>query len=107
MCVCVIVTFPSFCLQLLSFTFVFADWKVLKNRKFLGAVSEQNIRTKSRPVIQEVQPQYVPLTASLSACTASKHDLCFEPGGFFFVLLLEKTQQLCDFFQTHCHSELQ
>ncbi|KAM4717260.1 PIH1 domain-containing protein 1 [Anableps anableps] len=33
------------------------DWKVLKNRKFLGSVSEQNIRTKSKPVIQELQPQ--------------------------------------------------
>uniref|UniRef100_A0A8C9X368 PIH1 domain-containing protein 1 n=1 Tax=Sander lucioperca TaxID=283035 RepID=A0A8C9X368_SANLU len=32
-------------------------WCVLKNRKFLGSVSEQNIRTKSRPVIQELQPQ--------------------------------------------------
>ncbi|KAM7372635.1 hypothetical protein PAMP_009790 [Pampus punctatissimus] len=33
------------------------DWKVMKNRKFLGSVSEQNIRTKSRPVIEELQPQ--------------------------------------------------
>ncbi|XP_054615404.1 PIH1 domain-containing protein 1 [Dunckerocampus dactyliophorus] len=33
------------------------EWKVLKNRKFLGSVNEQNIRTKSRPVIQELQPQ--------------------------------------------------
>ncbi|CAJ1075998.1 PIH1 domain-containing protein 1 isoform X2 [Xyrichtys novacula] len=33
------------------------DWKVLKNRKFLGSINEQNIRTKSKPVIQELQPQ--------------------------------------------------
>lgn len=30
------------------------DWKILKNRKFLGSVIEQNIRTKSKPVIQEI-----------------------------------------------------
>ncbi|XP_030649236.1 PIH1 domain-containing protein 1 [Chanos chanos] len=30
------------------------DWKILKNRKFLGSVTEQNIRTKSKPVIQEI-----------------------------------------------------
>ncbi|KAM9843314.1 PIH1 domain-containing protein 1 isoform 1-T2 [Aulostomus maculatus] len=39
------------------------DWKVLKNRKFLGSVSEQNIRT-SRPVIQELQPQEIPTSAA-------------------------------------------
>nr|XP_046162343.1 PIH1 domain-containing protein 1 [Oncorhynchus gorbuscha]XP_046162344.1 PIH1 domain-containing protein 1 [Oncorhynchus gorbuscha] len=33
------------------------DWKVLKNRKFLGSVNEQNIRTKSKPVIQEIEPK--------------------------------------------------
>uniref|UniRef100_A0A3P8ZS60 PIH1 domain-containing protein 1 n=1 Tax=Esox lucius TaxID=8010 RepID=A0A3P8ZS60_ESOLU len=30
------------------------DWKVLKNRKFLGSVNEQNIRTNRKPVIQEI-----------------------------------------------------
>ncbi|XP_055009037.1 PIH1 domain-containing protein 1 isoform X2 [Boleophthalmus pectinirostris] len=33
------------------------EWKVLKNRKFLGSIGEQSIRTKTRPVIQELQPQ--------------------------------------------------
>ncbi|KAJ8253640.1 hypothetical protein COCON_G00202520 [Conger conger] len=32
------------------------EWKVLKNRKFLGSISEQNIRTKSKPSIQEMSP---------------------------------------------------
>lgn len=39
------------------------DWKVMKNRKFLGSIGEQNIRTKSRPVIQELQPQESRVTA--------------------------------------------
>ncbi|KAM3863585.1 PIH1 domain-containing protein 1 isoform 1-T1 [Diretmus argenteus] len=42
------------------------EWKVLKNRKFFGSVSEQNIRTKSRPVIQELQPHVSPLISSAS-----------------------------------------
>ncbi|XP_048372663.1 PIH1 domain-containing protein 1 [Sphaerodactylus townsendi] len=31
-----------------------AEWCVLKNRKFLGSISEQRIRTKSQPIIQEM-----------------------------------------------------
>ncbi|XP_073520434.1 PIH1 domain-containing protein 1-like [Phyllobates terribilis] len=30
------------------------EWKMLKNRKFLGSIFEQNIRTKSKPMIQEM-----------------------------------------------------
>ncbi|XP_016397141.1 PIH1 domain-containing protein 1-like isoform X2 [Sinocyclocheilus rhinocerous] len=30
------------------------DIKVLKNRKFMGSIAEQNIRTKSKPIIQEI-----------------------------------------------------
>ncbi|KAM3822504.1 PIH1 domain-containing protein 1 isoform 1-T2 [Vipera latastei] len=30
------------------------DWRILKNRKFMGSISEQNIRTKSKPIIQEM-----------------------------------------------------
>lgn len=30
------------------------DIKMLKNRKFMGSLTEQNIRTKSKPVIQEI-----------------------------------------------------
>ncbi|XP_051995343.1 PIH1 domain-containing protein 1 [Xyrauchen texanus] len=30
------------------------DIKILKNRKFMGSVVEQNIRTKNKPVIQEI-----------------------------------------------------
>ncbi|XP_058625765.1 PIH1 domain-containing protein 1 [Onychostoma macrolepis] len=30
------------------------DVKILKNRKFMGSIAEQNIRTKSKPIIQEI-----------------------------------------------------
>uniref|UniRef100_A0A8C5QW93 PIH1 domain-containing protein 1 n=1 Tax=Leptobrachium leishanense TaxID=445787 RepID=A0A8C5QW93_9ANUR len=30
------------------------EWRMLKNRKFLGSVFEQNVRTKSKPIIQEM-----------------------------------------------------
>lgn len=31
------------------------EWRKLKNRKFMGSLSEQNIRTKSKPIIQEME----------------------------------------------------
>ncbi|KAK2832858.1 hypothetical protein Q5P01_016747 [Channa striata] len=53
------------------------DWKVLKNRKFLGSVSEQNIRTKSRPVIQEVPP----LESSTVSAKRPEFTLLVEPSA--------------------------
>ncbi|KPP56887.1 PIH1 domain-containing protein 1-like [Scleropages formosus] len=32
------------------------EWKMLKNRKFLGSVNNQNIRTQSKPIIRELSP---------------------------------------------------
>ncbi|RXN12988.1 PIH1 domain-containing 1-like isoform X2 [Labeo rohita] len=34
------------------------DIKILKNRKFMGCIGEQNIRTKSKPTIQEIDSNY-------------------------------------------------
>ncbi|KAM8927758.1 PIH1 domain-containing protein 1 [Pelodytes ibericus] len=36
------------------------EWKMLKNRKFMGLISEQNIRTKSKPIIQEMDTSVSP-----------------------------------------------
>ena len=30
------------------------NWKILKNKKFLGSLPEQNIRTQSKPLIQDL-----------------------------------------------------
>ncbi|XP_061556159.1 troponin T, slow skeletal muscle isoform X3 [Phycodurus eques] len=51
------------------------EWKVLKNRKFLGSVSEQNIRTKSKPVIQELRPRDI----STSEAKRPEFTLYVEP----------------------------
>ncbi|XP_062387131.1 PIH1 domain-containing protein 1 [Sardina pilchardus] len=50
------------------------EWKVLKNRKFLGSITEQNIRTKSKPVIQELDSKQ---TSSTSESPKSP-DLCLQ-----------------------------
>ncbi|XP_060111418.1 PIH1 domain-containing protein 1 [Heteronotia binoei] len=41
-----------------------AEWRILKNRKFMGSISEQTIRTKSRPFIQEMDSSQTQETTS-------------------------------------------
>ncbi|XP_062994566.1 PIH1 domain-containing protein 1 [Elgaria multicarinata webbii] len=35
------------------------EWRILKNRKFMGSISEQTIRTKSKPIIQEMESSQI------------------------------------------------
>ncbi|XP_051572131.1 PIH1 domain-containing protein 1 [Myxocyprinus asiaticus] len=44
------------------------DIKILKNRKFMGSVVEQNIRTKNKPVIQEIDSKKPNATPSSTKC---------------------------------------
>uniref|UniRef100_A0A803T8J0 PIH1 domain-containing protein 1 n=1 Tax=Anolis carolinensis TaxID=28377 RepID=A0A803T8J0_ANOCA len=47
------------------------DWRILKNRKFMGSISEQNIRTKSKLIIQEMES---------SAATVPEYKIVAEPS---------------------------
>lgn len=38
--------------------YLFPEFRILKNRKFMGSISEQTIRTKSKPFIQEMDSRY-------------------------------------------------
>uniref|UniRef100_A0A672JT01 PIH1 domain-containing protein 1 n=1 Tax=Sinocyclocheilus grahami TaxID=75366 RepID=A0A672JT01_SINGR len=59
------------------------DIKVLKNRKFMGSIAEQNIRTKSKPIIQEIDSNMCgPLLTYASAAHCSflpEFSLLVEP----------------------------
>ncbi|XP_063046982.1 PIH1 domain-containing protein 1 isoform X2 [Engraulis encrasicolus] len=50
------------------------EWKILKNRKFLGSIMEQNIRTKSKPVIQELDSK----ETSLAPAPVKSPDMCLQ-----------------------------
>ncbi|KAE8593848.1 hypothetical protein XENTR_v10019348 [Xenopus tropicalis] len=63
------------------------DWRMLKNRKFMGSISDQNIRTKSKPIIQEMdtsasqKPQSKPLISEIkSSPEVPKYTIVAEPA---------------------------
>ncbi|XP_061445589.1 PIH1 domain-containing protein 1 isoform X2 [Rhineura floridana] len=47
------------------------EWRILKNRKFMGSIAEQTIRTKSKPIIQEMDT---------SAATIPEFAIVAEPS---------------------------
>ncbi|KAJ8251077.1 hypothetical protein GJAV_G00217000 [Gymnothorax javanicus] len=56
------------------------EWKVMKNRKFLGSMGEQNIRTKSKPSIQEISS----LNSQTTPTDARRPEFCLTvepPAG--------------------------
>nr|XP_003226232.1 PREDICTED: PIH1 domain-containing protein 1 [Anolis carolinensis] len=64
------------------------DWRILKNRKFMGSISEQNIRTKSKLIIQEMESSESKEKASNvwqssvseSAATVPEYKIVAEPS---------------------------
>ncbi|XP_018429033.1 PREDICTED: PIH1 domain-containing protein 1 [Nanorana parkeri] len=64
------------------------EWRMLKNRKFMGSIFDQNIRTTSKPMIQEMKPKSLQSTASkslISEVTSSpevpEYTIIAEPSG--------------------------
>ncbi|XP_078286934.1 PIH1 domain-containing protein 1 isoform X1 [Rhinoraja longicauda] len=64
------------------------EWRMLKNRKFLGSMAEQNIRTKSKPIIQELKSSTTstgsgtkPLVSEVeSSSVEPEYSIVAEPG---------------------------
>ncbi|CAI5790700.1 PIH1 domain containing 1 [Podarcis lilfordi] len=64
------------------------EWRILKNRKFMGSIAEQTIRTKSKPFIQEMDSSQVKEegrnllqpSASQSSATVPQFTIVAEPS---------------------------
>ncbi|XP_063293269.1 PIH1 domain-containing protein 1 [Pelobates fuscus] len=63
------------------------EWRMLKNRKFMGSIFDQNIRTKSKPIIQEIDPsvsrnpQSKPLISEIqSSSVVPEYTIVAEPS---------------------------
>ena len=37
----------------------YAEWVILKNRRFLGKLQEQTVRTKSKPLIMDMEDRWI------------------------------------------------
>ncbi|MBN3315086.1 PIHD1 protein, partial [Atractosteus spatula] len=55
------------------------EWRLLKNRKFMGSIGEQNIRTRSRAAIQELDSQETETNPSQSKSECPVFRLVAEP----------------------------
>ncbi|XP_059809967.1 PIH1 domain-containing protein 1 isoform X2 [Hypanus sabinus] len=55
------------------------EWRMLKNRKFLGSVAEQNIRTKSKPIIQELKSSTQSPESDTKPLVSEVERTCVEP----------------------------
>ncbi|KAG8521424.1 PIH1 domain-containing protein 1 [Galemys pyrenaicus] len=49
------------------------EWRMLKNRPFMGSISQQNIRSQQRPRIQELGSPYAPASQSLEEGPEKPH----------------------------------
>jgi len=57
------------------------NWSVLKNRKFLGSLPEQNIRTVSKPWIMEMNEDYIQSSEDSAVSTRHKGGAEDKKGG--------------------------
>ncbi|XP_053118530.1 PIH1 domain-containing protein 1 [Hemicordylus capensis] len=65
------------------------EWRILRNRKFMGSIAEQTIRTKSKPMIQEMDASQIKETTgnllqpsvSQSSATVPDFTLVAEPSS--------------------------
>ncbi|XP_067875788.1 PIH1 domain-containing protein 1 [Heterodontus francisci] len=66
------------------------EWRMLKNRKFLGSITEQNIRTKSKPIIQELESS-TPSPGNCSQPLISEvESTCVEPE---YIIVAEPAEE--------------
>ncbi|KAF7238813.1 PIH1 domain-containing protein 1 [Varanus komodoensis] len=78
------------------------EWRILRNRKFMGSISEQTIRTKSKPIIQEMESRCAFRKRgvggnlfNLNPVKAGPAGLCSAPAGLLFGSYLRFSHLFC------------